>query len=85
MRRIIKNAIKCIHCGDIIESRNRHDFVTCSCGCCSVDGGTDYLRRGFTNSRDDFIDLSEFDVCTRRWNGHVAMQAVLSKIKREKI
>jgi hypothetical protein len=61
MRRIIKNAIKCIHCGDIIESRYRHDFVTCSCGCCSVDGGTDYLRRGFINSHDDFIDLSEFD------------------------
>jgi hypothetical protein len=61
MRRIIKNAIKCIHCGDIIESRHRHDFVTCSCGCCCVDGGTDYLRRGFVHSRDDFIELSEFD------------------------
>jgi hypothetical protein len=41
MEKIIKNAIKCVHCGDIIESRHRHDFVTCSCGCCSVDGGTD--------------------------------------------
>jgi hypothetical protein len=61
MRKIRKNAIQCVHCGDVIESRHRHDFVTCSCGCCSVDGGTDYLRRGFVNSRDDFIDLSEFD------------------------
>jgi hypothetical protein len=30
MRRIIKNAIKCIHCGDIIESRYRHDFIDLS-------------------------------------------------------
>lgn len=33
--------------------------VTCSCGCCSVDGGLDYLRRCFKNSQEeDFIDLS---------------------------
>ena len=28
---------------------------------CSVDGGLDYLRRGFTRSRDDFMDLSVFE------------------------
>jgi hypothetical protein len=61
MRKIIKNAIKCVHCGDIIESKDCHDFVTCLCGCCSVDGGTDYLRRCFQNSPEDFIDLSEFE------------------------
>jgi hypothetical protein len=56
---ILKNAIKCNHCGDIIESTHRHNFVTCSCGCCSVDGGLDYLRRCFKNSQEeDFIDLS---------------------------
>jgi len=42
---IVSNTIKCILCGDVIYSKNRHDFVTCSCGKCSVDGGTDYLRR----------------------------------------
>ena len=56
-----KNMIKCNHCGDIIESAHCHDFATCSCGCCSVDGGTDYLRRCFANSTDDFTDLSIFD------------------------
>lgn len=61
MKRIIKNAIKCNHCGDIIISTHRHDFVTCKCGCCSVDGGNDYLRRGFINSSDDFTDMSEFE------------------------
>ena len=60
MRKIIRNAIKCKHCGEIIESTYRHDFVTCSCGSCSVDGGHDYLRRCFKHSQEeDFIDLSE--------------------------
>ena len=43
--RIIKNAIRCKHCGDVIESTFRHDFKRCSCKKCAVDGGHDYLRR----------------------------------------
>ena len=54
--KIIKNAIKCNHCGDIIVSAHRHNFVTCSCGCCSID----YLRRCFKHSQEeDYIELSE--------------------------
>ena len=45
MERIIRNAARCKKCGDEIESENRHDFVTCSCGALSVDGGLDYLKR----------------------------------------
>lgn len=56
--KIIRNAVKCKHCGDIIESTYRHDFVTCSCGRVSVDGGHDYLRRCY-ECRDDYIELSE--------------------------
>ena len=60
MCKIIRNAVQCKHCGEIIESKHRHDYVTCSCGCCSVDGGLDYLKRGFRNSIDeDYIELSE--------------------------
>ena len=60
MKRIIRNAIHCKHCGEIIESRNVHDFKTCKCGKVFVDGGHEYLRRGYTNSaEEDFIDLSE--------------------------
>jgi len=55
---IIRNVIQCKKCGDIIESTYRHDYKTCSCGSCSIDGGHDYLRRGF-KSEDDYIDLSE--------------------------
>jgi len=47
MRKIIKNAIQCKLCGDIIESTDRHQYVTCKCGACAVDGGHDYLRRCF--------------------------------------
>ena len=57
MQKIIKNQVKCLKCGDIIESKNRHDFVTCSCGNVSVDGGKDYLHRTFHN-KDDYEELS---------------------------
>lgn len=61
MRKIVRNAIKCNSCGDVIESTYRHDYKSCSCGRVSVDGGLDYLRRGFTNSQNDYTDLSDFE------------------------
>ena len=61
MQKIIRNCIQCTHCGEIIESKHRHDFVTCRCGTCSVDGGLDYTRRTYKNSRDDFIELTEYE------------------------
>ncbi len=61
MKKIIRNVIRCKNCGDIIESKYTHDFVTCKCGRCSVDGGKDYLRRCFKNSTDDYEELSEFE------------------------
>ena len=60
MKKILRNAIRCNHCGDVIESTNRYDFVRCSCGTVLVDGGTDYLRHGCKNGIDDFTDMSEF-------------------------
>lgn len=45
---IVKNAARCLSCGDEVESRHRYDFRACSCGNIFVDGGTEYLRRGFT-------------------------------------
>ena len=58
MRKIIKNAIQCKICGDIIESTYRHECVQCKCGACAVDGGHDYLRRSFKDE-NCYIDLSE--------------------------
>lgn len=42
---ITRNSARCLICDDEVESRQRHDFVTCSCGNLSVDGGKDYIRR----------------------------------------
>ena len=44
--RIVRNAARCRRCRTVIESRHRHDFVSCPCGAIFVDGGTDYLRAG---------------------------------------
>lgn len=55
---IIRNAAQCAKCGDIIESKHRHDFVSCSCDAIFIDGGHDYLRGG--GNPEDFISLVEF-------------------------
>ena len=55
---IVRNAVQCKRCGDIMESVSVHDFKTCSCGACSVDGGYNYLRR--RGNSIDYIELSEF-------------------------
>ena len=61
-KKIIKNCIKCKHCGDIIESKHRHDFVFCKCQTVAVDGGHDYLKRTFkTSPSEDYEELSEFE------------------------
>ena len=58
---ITRNAIRCVHCGDVIESTHVHDFRWCSCGAVAVDGGHEYLRRCFKDSPADFEDLSEWE------------------------
>ena len=36
--------IKCLNCGDIIESKSVHDLVSCICESCYVDGGKDFSK-----------------------------------------
>lgn len=60
---IIQNAAKCNKCGEFIVSKHRHDFVTCHCGCISVDGGQSYLRRAgglgkLPDGRNLYTDMS---------------------------
>lgn len=58
--KIIRNAARCLLCNDIIESKHRHDFVTCKCGNISVDGGHDYLRRvGYIDKCEDLSIVEE--------------------------
>ena len=57
MKKIIENSAKCLKCGDKIISKHRHDYITCSCGNVSVDGGLDYRRRVFKDM-ETWIDTS---------------------------
>ena len=61
---IIRNSAKCLKCCDEIESKHRHDFVTCQCGAISVDGGKEYFKRSAADM-SLFIDTSIIDD-----NGH---------------
>ncbi len=54
---ITHNRAACKLCGEIIESRHRHDFVGCMCGTIAVDGGREYLRR--VGNLQQFIEMSE--------------------------
>ena len=61
--RLKRNRIKCLKCGDIIESKHVHDFKFCSCGNIFVDGGLEYSRIGGTALDDDsYENLCEFEV-----------------------
>lgn len=44
MSELLRNAARCLLCGDIIESRHTHDYVSCTCGNIAVDGGPSYIR-----------------------------------------
>lgn len=59
---MIRNIAKCKKCGDIIESKHRHDFVLCSCGAIFVDGGHDYIRRGGDQFDEEFDRQNGFIV-----------------------
>jgi hypothetical protein len=45
----MKNRAKCKLCGDVIESKHRNDYVTCSCGEITIDGGNDYFKASAIN------------------------------------
>lgn len=37
-------AIECPSCGDIVFSRANHDYRSCTCGKCAIDGGFEYIK-----------------------------------------
>jgi len=53
MKELICNKAKCKKCGDVIISHSRQDYVTCSCGSISTDGGNIYLRRSGLDCLED--------------------------------
>ena len=36
--------VMCRKCLDVIQSRDRHDFVRCNCGAIAIDGGDECTR-----------------------------------------
>ena len=59
---IVHNRIRCLKCGDVIESVTVHDYRECSCGACAVDGGKDYLRRcGYAENWEDCSEVVPAD------------------------
>lgn len=59
MEKIKRNAVKCRHCGQVVESKTRHDLQVCQCGRVAVDGGKAYLRR--LGNAGDYIELAEYE------------------------
>ncbi len=62
-KKLIKNAICCKYCNEIIESIHRQDYQTCSCGKVSVDGGLSYAKRSFPLSSEPtehYEELAEY-------------------------
>ena len=62
---LTRNAIKCLQCNTVLESKYRHDYQAC---CCSnrafVDGGKEYSRVG--GKEFDLIeDLCEYKEYTK--------------------
>ena len=54
--------LKCKKCGDIIQSKHRHDMVWCKCHSIAIDGGDDYFR--WAGNKDDievYVSESEKD------------------------
>lgn len=54
---IYVNAAICGVCNYFIRSKNRHDYVLCSCGATAVDGGSWYIKRSFKTP--NYVDVIE--------------------------
>lgn len=59
-KKMTRNRMQCTLCKDIIESKFRHDFVTCKCGNLGVDGGLDYFKFSF-KFYGKWKDLCEYE------------------------
>lgn len=53
----MRNRARCRICGDVIESKYRHDFVSCKGGHIFIDGGRDYRRAGTLKAGVKFDDI----------------------------
>jgi hypothetical protein len=63
------NAIRCTKCDYFVRSRNRHDFRSCKCGSCAVDGGSYMGNR--SGNEGDYVDIViPFENLSENERGH---------------
>lgn len=53
---IIRNAVKCNKCQEVLQSTHVHDYVECMCQETMVDGGNEYFRYGGNNVETLFVE-----------------------------
>jgi hypothetical protein len=89
----LKNRAKCKLCGDVIESKHRHDFVACKCENISVDGGNDYChmnvkdKQGFCMIDDEGNEIipKYSDALNEPITAEEVAEKILPKPKREEL
>lgn len=72
---IKRNAIKCLRCDTVIESKSIHDCQRCACASCFIDGGLERPRYGgylpdievLIEFDDPHENLSDYDVIRENW------------------
>lgn len=62
-KKLTCNRARCRKCNDIVESTTTHHYQACRCGAIFVDGGLEYVRRGY-DEPGNFEDLSEYEAET---------------------
>ena len=50
--------VLCLHCRDVIQSKNVHDFKWCSCHSVAIDGGGDYMHINYAENAK-YISLKD--------------------------
>ena len=61
--------VRCFECGDVIYSIANHDYHSCTCGGCHVDGGFEYLRFGWNPDiqMPEVVDVEIEDRTKKEW------------------
>ncbi len=64
VRLLVRNAVRCIACGSVLESKTRHDYVKCQCpNETACDGGLEY-QRTLAVDLDKVENLSKYIIMT---------------------
>ena len=66
VRVLVRNAVRCIACDSILESKTRHDYVKCHCpNETACDGGLEY-QRTLAVDLDKVEDLCKYIIMTEK-------------------